>query len=220
MTVRSDRDIREDVLSELAWEPAVKESQIGVQVVGGVVVLGGIVGTAAIAAAARCAAHRAPGVQDVISQLSVESGQGGMPDDLTLARKVRRALSAAPAAEAALVRTTISEGIVSLSGVVHSEAARRRAAEVVGQVGGVKAVHDGLAVDPRAACIVVEDAVNRIVQRHASHGGVRPSVVIDAGRIHIAGPVASAEDRRAIIAALRGLPGVDAIDEQLVVESA
>jgi len=36
--VTSDWDIREAVLSELAWEPAVKESQIGVQVVDGVVI--------------------------------------------------------------------------------------------------------------------------------------------------------------------------------------
>jgi osmotically-inducible protein OsmY len=218
--MKSDWDIREAVFSELAWEPAVNESQIGVQVVGAVVILGGIVATAAIAAAALCAAHRVPGVKDVLSQLCVESVQGGMPDDLTLGRHVRRALAAAPAAEPELVRTTISDGIVSLSGVVHSEAARRAAGQVVGQVAGVKAVHNGLAVDRRAARIVVEDAVNRILERHASRSGSRPLVTIDAGRVHIAGPVASAEDRCAILAALRALPGVDAVEEQLVVDAA
>ena len=216
----SDWDIREAVLSELAWEPAVKESQIGVQVVDGVVILGGVVPTAAIAAAARSAAHRAPGVQDVLSQVSVASVPGGMPDDLTIARRIRRALLAAPAAEPELVRTTISDGIVSLTGVVHSDGARRTACEVVGQVAGVKAVHNGLAVDPRAARLVVEDAVNRILGRHARALVGSPQVSIEAGRVHIAGPVASAEDRRAILAALRALPGVDAIEEQLVVSAA
>lgn len=218
--MKTDWDIREAVFSELAWEPAVNETQIGVQVVGGVVILGGIVATAAIAAGALCAAHRVPGVKDVLSQLSVGAGQGGMPDDLTLGRRLRRALVAAPSAEAELVRTTICDGIVSLSGVVHSEEARRAAGEVAGQVAGVKAVHNGLTVDRRAARIVVEDAVNRVLERHASRSGSRPLVTIDGGRVHIAGPVASADDRCAIIAALRALPGVDAVEEQLIVDAA
>lgn len=218
--MRSDWDIRADVLSELAWESAVEESQIGVQVVDGVVILGGIVPSAAIAAAARVAAHRAPGVQDVLSQLVVGSAQGGMPDDLTIARRVRRALVATPQAEPDLVRTTTSDGIVSLTGVVHSDHARQLAGQVVGQVAGVKAVHNAMTVDPRAARLVMQEAVDRVLQRHASRLGSRPVVSIDDGRVHIAGAVASAEDRRAILAALRHLPGVEVIEEQLVVDAA
>lgn len=215
--MRSDWNIREDVMSELAWEPDLKESQVGVQVVGGVVVLGGIVATPAIAAAARVAAHRAPGVKDVISQLRVETGEAGMPDDLTIARALRHALDATPAVEGDLVRTTVSDGIVTLSGMVHADRARRSAGEAAGKIAGVKVVHNELAVDPRAAFIVVEDAVRRVVDRHAAQSRDRLSVSIDGGRVHVSGPVGSGEDRRAIIAALRALPGVDSIDEQLVV---
>jgi len=218
--VRADWDIRADVLSELAWEPAVQECQIGVQVVDGVVILGGVVPTAAVAAAARVAAHRAPEVQDVLSQLVVESPQGGMPDDLTIARRVRRALVGTPQAEPELVRTTTSDGIVTLTGVVHSDHARQNAGDVVGQVAGVKAVHNAVTVDPRAARLVVEETVDRVLERHASRSAGRPVVSIDDGRVHIAGAVASAEDRRAIIAALRALPGVEVIEEQLVVNAA
>lgn len=215
--MRSDWNIREDVVSELAWEPAMKESQIGVQVVDGVVVLGGIVATPAIVAAARGAAHRAAGVKDVISQLRVETGEGAMPDDLTLARAVRVALTGTPAAEGDLVRTTISDGIVSLSGVVHSDRSRVAAAEAAGKVAGVKVVHNELAVDARAAIIAVEDAVGRILDRHAARSRGAVNVSIEAGRVHVSGPVASARDRRAIISALRALPGIDSVDEQLVV---
>src|SRR3569623_2680815 len=182
-TMRSDWVIREDVLSELAWEPAVKESQIGVQVVGGVVILGGIVATAAIEAAARGAAHRAPGVKDLVSQLRVETGEGGMPDDLTIARALREALAGTPTAESELVRTPVSDGIVTLSGVVHSDRARRTAVEVAGRIAGVKTVHDALAVDARAAVLVIAEAVRRVVARRATPSPEQVHVSLDGGRV-------------------------------------
>jgi osmotically-inducible protein OsmY len=72
-------------------------------------------------------------------------------------------------------------------------------------------------VDARAAVIVIEEAVRRVVERHAAPCREQVHVSLDGGRVHLSGPVASGEDRRAILAALRALPGVDAIDEQLIV---
>ena len=215
MTV--DWDIRENVLRELAWEPRVNEGQIGVQALEGIVILGGIVPDQEIARAACAAAHRAPGVKDVINELCVEAPTADAPDDLTIARAVRRELAVARAADAPEVRTMIAAGVVTLSGVVHSPEARAAAASSVGRVEGVKRVDNELRIDPRAARVAIEQAVRAVVRAYQPGQGPALKISVTDGRVRISGPVASTEERRALLDAVRAVPGVEVIEEALAV---
>jgi len=215
--VTTDWDIRENVLRELAWEPRVNESQIGVQALEGIVILGGIVSDGEIARAACAAAHRAPGVKDVINELSVEAPGADAPDDLTIARAVRRELASTRATDGPEVRTVIATGVVTLSGVVHSPAARAAAAASVGRVEGVKRIDNELSVDPRAARVAVEHAVRSVIRAYRSDQATALKISVADGRVHISGIVVSPEERRALLDAIHAVPGVDAVDESLAV---
>ena len=72
---KTDTDVRNDVLSELAWDSRIDEKQIGVQVEQGVVTLGGTVDDLATSTAAVEAADRVAGVKDVANELQVKSVQ-------------------------------------------------------------------------------------------------------------------------------------------------
>jgi len=71
-TVKSDREIQEDVLLELRWDSRVDQTEIGVEVDKGIVTLTGTVNSFAKKVAAKEAAHRVAGVLDVADNIQVK----------------------------------------------------------------------------------------------------------------------------------------------------
>lgn len=70
--VKSDVQVKSDVLEELKWNPRVDEADVGVEVNSGVVTLTGTVSSYATRLAAREAAHRVSGVLDVADDIQVK----------------------------------------------------------------------------------------------------------------------------------------------------
>lgn len=75
LAVKPDGQIKADVQNELKWDPRVDETDVGVQVRGGVVTLGGHVNAYGRKLAAREAAHRVHGVLDVVDEIRVKAPQ-------------------------------------------------------------------------------------------------------------------------------------------------
>jgi osmotically-inducible protein OsmY len=125
--MESDAQIRDDVISELAWDPQVPDAEgIGVNVSDGAVALAGRTPTYAAKLAAARAAERVHGVRAVADDLEVHLG--GDPRDDS--------------------RAEVSDRTAKLYGHVHtlSEASAARAAAAAAP--GVAAVEDHLTVTP------------------------------------------------------------------------
>ena len=73
---KTDAQIHHDVLEELKWDSRVDETEVGVQVAGGVVTLTGAVTSWAKRVAAQEAAHRVIGVLDVANDIKVKTTGG------------------------------------------------------------------------------------------------------------------------------------------------
>ena len=71
--MKTDSDLKKDVLSELSWDPLVPEARIGVAVHAGVVTLSGRVHSWAERNAAEGVTWSAPGVSRVVNQLVIEA---------------------------------------------------------------------------------------------------------------------------------------------------
>lgn len=82
---KTDAEIHKDVINELAWDPRVDETEVGVQVDQGVVTLTGTVGSWAKRRAAEGAAHRVLGVLDVANDVSVKPPGGLVRTDTEIA---------------------------------------------------------------------------------------------------------------------------------------
>jgi osmotically-inducible protein OsmY len=213
---RPDSDIREDVLRELAWEGRLCDAEVGVQVSDGVVVLGGVVETPLAARAAAEAAHRVADLRDVVSELVVRC-DGEVVDDLTVARNVRQALSEAPGVPGGLIRTTVARGVVTLQGTVRTGRQRRSAERAARHAAGVARVENLLALEAEVGAAAVARAIQRALKRHAGREEADIEVAVIGGHLSVKGPVASEDERQVVLGAVRGLPGVEAVEEQLEV---
>lgn len=77
----TDPEIQQAVLKELKWDTRVRETEISVEVHGGVVTLSGTVYSWAKRIAAQEAAHRVHGVLDVANEIEVRSvGSAGVTE--------------------------------------------------------------------------------------------------------------------------------------------
>ena len=70
--MRTDNELRADVVAELSWDPSIREEDIATAVKGGVVTLAGIVETYAQRYAAQRAVERVNGVQAIVNDLTVK----------------------------------------------------------------------------------------------------------------------------------------------------
>ncbi|MES1207641.1 MAG: BON domain-containing protein [Pseudomonadota bacterium] len=143
---KTDDELREDVLCQMAWDERLNGQQIGVQVQHGVVTLGGVVDLWVQFNAAAEAAHQVAEVTDVANEIQVRASAPDAPTDTDLAVAVRRALRWDGRIHETDIRSTVAGGIVTLEGIVASAAQRAEATRAVARLHGVRRVDNRLVV--------------------------------------------------------------------------
>jgi|SRR5579871_642857 len=217
-TGKTDTDIRNDVLSELAWDSRIDEKQIGVQIDQGIVTLGGTVDDLATSAAAVEAAHRVAGVRDVANELEVKSAQSTHLTDTDLARAVRHALEWDALIPDEEIRSTVAAGVVVLEGAVTTQIQREEVARVLGRLKGIRRLDNRLRVSRVAEPDAVESSIRQALNRRAVREAGRLTVKVADGHVIVEGSAQSREERSAILGAIRGTRGVQAVEDRLSVE--
>jgi len=148
----ADLEVKTIVIDRLAQSPELKDKRIGVQVSKQVVTLDGALDTSAQKRAAEQVALQAPGVQSVVSQLTVAAGQAAPESvDERLARRVEFELYSTKAVSLKTMQIRSQDGTVVLSGSVPSRAEKLLAERVAQSVEGVKKVVNNLNTQDPAA---------------------------------------------------------------------
>jgi len=214
-----DSEIQQAVLDELCWDTRVRATDIGVQVDSAVVTLTGAVDSFAQRVAAQQAAHRVRGVLDVANDIEVKGRETSAASDGELAARVRHALEWDVLVPAERIRSTVSDGWVTLEGEVDYWSQRDDAALAVKNLGGIKGVTNQIdvqapAVFPREVERAIEDALARRAERTAHH----VSVGVQHDTVTLRGVVRSVAERDLVLGAVTGTRGVKHIDNQLRVE--
>ena len=218
---KSDAQIHHDVLEELMWDSRVDETEVGVQVAGGVVTLTGWVTGWAKRSAAQEAARRVIGVLDVANDVEVKVPGGLARTDTEIAQAVRRALEWDVFVPDKEITSTVTDGRVTLEGTVGRWSQRDDAERAVRNLTGVKSVVNKIIV--KAAEHVTEDvrtAIEQALERRAEREARHIGVDVRNGTVTLTGPVHSWAERKSVLAAARFTPGVHAVEDHLRTEPA
>jgi len=121
-TLRSDAEVRQDVLAALQSDVRVESTRLGADVVDGVVTLRGVVSTEFEKRVAADIARRIKGVRDVANELRVVAPRP-RPDE-QIETDVRAALSRDVWLDERRVTPRVRDGIVYLSGTVETYPAK------------------------------------------------------------------------------------------------
>jgi osmotically-inducible protein OsmY len=216
---KTDTQIHRDVLEELKWDSRVDETEVGVQVAGGVVTLTGTVTSWAKRVAAQEAARRVIGVLDVANDITVKVPGGLARTDTEIAQAVRRALEWDVFVPEEKITSTVTDGWVKLEGTVERWSQRNDAERAVRNLTGVNFVVNKITVKP--AKPIAEDvrrAIEQALERRAEREAQRIHVDVKDGTVTLTGAVHSWAERKSVVAAARFTPGVQAIEDHLRTE--
>lgn len=217
--MKKDADIKHDVIKELEWDTRVNETEIGVSVTSAVVTLTGTVSSWGKKVAAAEAAHRVNGVLDVANDITVKPVGSDARTDTDIARAVRSALEWDVFIPDARVRSTVSQGWVTLEGEVEYYSHCSDAEHAIRNLTGVHGVTNHIQVtSPKVDANDVRNALEKALERHAAQDAKRITIDISEGRVSLTGAVHSISERDAVVGAAQATPGVRAVVNHLRVE--
>jgi osmotically-inducible protein OsmY len=221
-TTKTDAQIQQHVMRELAWDPRVEETEVGVSVQHGVVTLSGTVTSWAKRMAAQEAAHRVAGVQDVANDIVVKIPGGLGRSDTEIAHAVRNTLEWDVFVPDKDIQSTVSNGWVTLTGTVETVSEREDAGRAVRNLAGVHGVNNQISVrHPRIAPERIRAAIEEALERRAEREARRIDVLVGPdGEVTLSGRVRSWAEREAVVASARYLRGVQTVNDRLRIDPA
>ena len=148
---------------------------------------------------------------------------GTQVDDATITARVNMALVKDPVTKARKIDVDTVNGVVTLTGMVETEAEKRRAEEVARGVPGVRAVRNNLRVGHRSFGRSLDDKLltARIKTKLIAEPGIRSlSIDVDTvnGVVTLTGVVKNEEQRRRVLEIVRATKGVKAVVDNLTVK--
>lgn len=213
---KSDARVHHDVLEELKWDTRVDETEVGVEVDAGVVTLTGTVTSWAKRMAAEEAARRVAGVLDVANDVTVTVPGGLSRTDTEIAKAVRQTLEWDVLVPDEEIRSTVTDGWVTLDGTVERWSQREDAARAVRNLTGVKGVVNNVTVTfVKPVTDEVRKAIEQALERRAEREAQRIRVDVHDGTVTLTGTVHSWAERTSVVAAARFTQGVRAVEDHL-----
>ena len=213
--IKSDKTLQQDVIDELAWDPSIKATKIGVAVKDGIVTLTGHLDTYAEKEAAMRALRRVTGVKAIAVELDVKLSAEHERSDTDIANSVETALKWNTSIPADAIRATVEHGWVTLDGEVEWDFQRRSAEKAIRPLIGVVGITNQvkLRAKPVAADISrqIEDALKRQAIREAQH----IKISVDGSTVTLSGPVHSWHERVAAQGVAWSAPGVRTVVNEL-----
>jgi len=216
---KTDNEIKQQVLRELKWDSRIGWAQIGVNVRNGIVALTGAVSSFAKKSAAQEAAHRIKGVLDVANDIEVQPDPLIARTDADIARGIRQVLEWDAVVPDERIRSTVSDGWVTLEGDVDCWRERLDAEHAVLRLVGVIGVTNMLTIKPNPISPeVLRAEIECALERRADREAERLRIECHDGTVDLFGRVHSWQEKRAIIGAISHAPGVQRVKDHVSID--
>ncbi len=216
--MKTDAQLKTDVLDELKWEPSVNATHIGVQVRDGVVTLMGHVDNYAEKWHAERATQRVAGVRAVAVEMTVKLNGVSARTDADIASSAAQVLGWMNNLPPGAIKVSVEGGWVTLSGTVDWEFQRHSATRAVRYLLGVVGVSDQVAlkshpVKPSAVKSDILAALHRRANAEASH------IVVDVNgaEVTLTGTAGSWSERELVKQSAWNTSGVNSVVDKIAV---
>lgn len=214
--MKTDADLKRDVLDELAWEPSVKEQDIGISVRDGIVTVTGNVPTYTQKLATETAIKRVAGVRAIAEELSVSLLGGYQRDDVDIAQAAANALDWDVSVPRSHVKVMVESGWVTLSGDVEWHYQRQAAHNAVRHLTGVTGMTDFIQVKSTSMTTTdVSSKIEAVLRRSVIKDVDTIIVEADNGKVTLRGKVHSWRVHDDAVRIAWSTPGVSAVKNDL-----
>ncbi|WP_282032384.1 BON domain-containing protein [Winogradskyella eximia] len=215
--MRTDSEIKSDILEELAWQPNVDETEIGVVVEDGTVMLTGVLDDYRKKVAAEYAVKNVRGVKALVGDIQVKYGANYQKTDLEISKAIVKAFEWNTAVPEDEISVEVRDGWVNLSGEVdwayQKDAAKRVAENII----GVKWINNAITIKQSIQPADVKEQINKAFLRSADIEANAITVEATEGLVKLFGTVHSIAEKKAAEDAAYLSPGVHIVINELEV---
>jgi osmotically-inducible protein OsmY len=215
--MKTDLELKQDVIAELRWEPSVNAAQIGVEVKEGIVTLAGHVDSYTEKLHAERAAQRVAGVKGLAVEMDVKLPGSNKRTDADIARTAHNVLQWTTYLPPDAVRVKAENSWVTLSGEVEWDYQRQAAADAVRYLVGVTGVSDQITIKPSASSNAVKSEIEAALKRRAKTDAQLISVEVDGADVTLSGTVHSWSERELAADSAWASPGVRKVVDNITI---
>lgn len=215
--MKTDAHIKADVVDELAWDPAVNATGIGVAVREGVVTLTGHLDSYAEKHAVERAVHRVAGVRGVAVELDVRLAAEHKRSDSDIAQAAATALQLNSLVPDEKIQVLVENGRVTLTGEVDWSYQLASAEQCVRPLAGVRGLSNRITIKSRASSKDVGAQITAALTRQAAREAKHITVEVEGSVVTLWGKVHSLAEREAAVGAAFSARGVSRVVDKLEV---
>ncbi len=214
----SDKQLRQDVLDELEFEPSVDATSIGVTVDKGIVTLTGHVPTFWQKTSAERTVWRVKGVKAIAQEIEVRFANGKKDADDQIAERAVQILSWDTSVPKDAVRIKVQHGWVTLEGEVNWQFQRQAAETDIRKLTGVMGVSNNITIKSAVQVPDVRKRIEDALRRRAEVEAHNITVNVGGnGAITLEGKVDNWDERRAVEHAAWSAPGVRSVEDRITI---
>ncbi|MEO8474976.1 MAG: BON domain-containing protein [Chryseolinea sp.] len=215
--MKNDKELRQDVIDAIRWEPLLSATEIGVEVKDGIVTLSGMVDSYVKKAEAEDAAKHVKGVVAVVEKIEIILLESALITDNDIAAEVVRALKWNWQVPPDKVSVIVEDGWVKLEGEFDWNFQRTAAHDVASKVIGVKGVFNDIKIIPASKNTVEALEIKNAIQRNWAINGEDIFVNVAGTQVTLSGTVSSWYQKEQAELIAWKAPGVWTVENELVV---
>ncbi len=213
--MKSDSQLKADVMAELAWDPAIDADSIGVMVTSGVVTLTGHLTTYAEKHAVEHAVRRVAGVRGIAIELDVKLSSAHKRSDSEIAQAAITALRWNALVPDEHIKVEVDDGWVTLTGELDWGYQSASAEQSVRPLTGVRGLTNKITVKPRASSTDIVSQISAALTRQAEREAKHIGIEVDGSAVTLRGKVHSLAEHDAAVGAAYTARGVTRVIDKL-----
>lgn len=211
----NDRELKQNILEQLEYEPGIEAADIGVTVENGTVTLSGHVQSYPQKKRAEDAVMRVRGVKAIAQEIEVRIPGTHLTADDEIAKRVLEHLSWDASVPTDALQIKVENGWVTLAGKVHWHFERDAAEKAVQNLSGVRGILNSIELSPAVEADDVRQRIERALKRDAELEAQQIDVSVADRTVILSGQVRTWAERNAAERAAWAAPGVISVDDRI-----
>ena len=213
----NDSDLRQLVIDELEFEPAIDASNIGVAAKDGVVTLSGFVSSYAEKMTAERAVRRVKGVHAIAQEIEIRYSTDKKINDDEIALRCVNIINWDTTLPDDKIKVKVERGWVTLSGEVPWHFQRMAAESGVRIISGVTGITNLISIKAHVQASDIKKRIEEALKRSAEVEANSIRVVVTDSSVRLEGKVHDWREREIVEKAAWSVPGVMTVDDRMTV---